>query len=282
MALDQLSLGSLYKHACEALSSVPDERLATCLDSDDPKRALQSLIATAKAKDFVEEQPAASMPDQDMDAVRLPQAGTEDLASARAPTSAIDARSEAPLPNHLDDHCMNDGPHGSEVGDLLQVIAQASLGSDTAALALEEQARERLLRAVDQWATRAAQRQQSREAARAIPAERGELDLIVARKLQAGGAVELPPAEAHHCLLSCIEHGKVQARHASGRDCVVVLGNTGAGKSAFINLLHGCSFELSEDDQMVVSDTSAVAELMRIGHTNQSETFAPQVWFACE
>ena len=42
-----------------------------------------------------------------------------------------------------------------------------------------------------------------------------------------------------------------------------------------INLLHGCTFEFAE--RFAVRRDSAVAELMKIGHTNTSETFAPQV-----
>ena len=34
------------------------------------------------------------------------------------------------------------------------------------------------------------------------------------------------------------------ASKAEGQEIVMVVGNTGAGKSAFINLLHGCQFAL--------------------------------------
>jgi predicted GTPase len=100
---------------------------------------------------------------------------------------------------------------------------------------------------------------------------------VIHKKLCTPGGVTLTAEESRHCLLCCVEHGQAQSRHALGKRCVVVLGNTGAGKSAFINLLHGCTFELSADDTMVVSRASAVTELMTIGLTNRSETFAPQV-----
>ena len=58
---------------------------------------------------------------------------------------------------------------------------------------------------------------------------------------------------------------------------VAVLGNTGAGKSALVNLLHGCTFALGAEDHVIVAPDSPVPELMRIGHTNQSQTFVPQV-----
>ena len=103
-----------------------------------------------------------------------------------------------------------------------------------------------------------------------------QLDPLVQRKLAAPHA-PLTPSESRECLISCIKHGKEAAAAASGKRCVVVLGNTGAGKSAFINLLAGCEFAYEDDDRMVVRADSSIAELMRIGHSNVSETFAPQV-----
>ena len=103
-----------------------------------------------------------------------------------------------------------------------------------------------------------------------------ELNDLVRKKLDCPGT-QLSPAESRSCLVSCIRHGKAAARLAEGKRAVVVLGNTGAGKSAFINYLHGCVFAYEDEDKMVVRADSPVAELMRIGHTCSSETFAPQV-----
>ena len=103
-----------------------------------------------------------------------------------------------------------------------------------------------------------------------------ELNDLVRKKLDSPGLL-LSPADSRTCLVSCIRHGKAAARLAEGKRAVVVLGNTGAGKSAFINYLHGCAFAYEEEDKMVVRTDSPVAELMRIGHTSSSETFAPQV-----
>lgn len=99
---------------------------------------------------------------------------------------------------------------------------------------------------------------------------------IVLKKLAMPGAA-LQPSQSRECLVGCIKHGKTIARRAEGKRTVVVLGNTGAGKSAFINLLHGCIFAYEDDDKMVVRSDSPLAELMRIGHSNTSETFSPQV-----
>jgi hypothetical protein len=103
-----------------------------------------------------------------------------------------------------------------------------------------------------------------------------ELNDLVKKKLDCPGT-QLSPAESRSCLVSCIRHGKAAARLAEGKRAVVVLGNTGAGKSAFINYLHGCAFAYEDEDKMVVRADSPVAELMRIGHSCLSETFAPQV-----
>lgn len=103
-----------------------------------------------------------------------------------------------------------------------------------------------------------------------------QLDDVVMRKLSTPGT-PLSPEESRACLVSCIRHGKSAARRAEGKRIVVVLGNTGAGKSSLVNMLHGCAFEYEDDDMMVVREDSPVAELMRIGHTNNSETFSPQV-----
>ncbi|CAK0884720.1 unnamed protein product, partial [Prorocentrum cordatum] len=103
----------------------------------------------------------------------------------------------------------------------------------------------------------------------------------VARKLADPGAA-LTLEESRSCLVSCVEHGRAQARRAAGKRVVVVVGNTGAGKSAFVNFLHGCAFELDSAERVVVRADSAAKELMKIGHSNKSETFEPQVELAAE
>ena len=88
------------------------------------------------------------------------------------------------------------------------------------------------------------------------------LDPLVARKLASPG-VALNPAESLACVVSCIRHGTEAAQGAAGKRLAVVLGNTGAGKSALINLLHGCTFAHDEEgDRMVVRRDSPLPELM--------------------
>jgi hypothetical protein len=65
-----------------------------------------------------------------------------------------------------------------------------------------------------------------------------------------------------------------------------VIGNTGAGKSTFLNYLIGCKLQLEDpevlgipglDDIVIVSADSRVKEVMPIGHTKVSKTFIPQI-----
>ena len=44
-------------------------------------------------------------------------------------------------------------------------------------------------------------------------------------------------------LSQCVALGREQASRAEGGAAVAVIGNTGAGKSTFVNYLHGCEME---------------------------------------
>ena len=46
-------------------------------------------------------------------------------------------------------------------------------------------------------------------------------------------------------LTDCVRYGRANAEAMSGADAVIVLGNTGAGKSTFINYLAGCELEVN-------------------------------------
>ena len=84
------------------------------------------------------------------------------------------------------------------------------------------------------------------------------------------------PEESCSRLTACVALGTAQARDAAGKHAIVILGNTGAGKSCFVNLMQGCKFAL-HNDRTVVRPDSPVSELMKIGHTNKSETLAPAI-----
>jgi hypothetical protein len=93
-------------------------------------------------------------------------------------------------------------------------------------------------------------------------------------------------------LTSCVSDGVENAKQVAGKEAVIVIGNTGAGKSTFVNYLLGCEMiektpeELEAlgievlDDVVVVkskSEGGRCDEIMPIGHSKTSKTFIPQI-----
>lgn len=88
----------------------------------------------------------------------------------------------------------------------------------------------------------------------------------------------------------CISIGAKEATKAEGKDLLMVIGNTGAGKSTFVNWLAGCQIEqatradagLTEGNLaqkiMRVKPGTFPTEIMHIGHANKSATFLPEVF----
>eukprot|EP00930_Biecheleria_cincta_P056456 TRINITY_DN42573_c0_g1_i1.p1 TRINITY_DN42573_c0_g1~~TRINITY_DN42573_c0_g1_i1.p1 ORF type:complete len:908 (+),score=197.81 TRINITY_DN42573_c0_g1_i1:33-2726(+) len=242
--LYNLGLGELYQRACRALLRVPDVRLTVALSSDDPKRALMNLIV-----------------------------GSTALASTGMPFVARDITT-AVVDRPSTEHVVSDAvSFGTRVWQSIRMIAQRSVAQSHT-----HNAEATLNRVLDELEHHALRREAARRAEQALPTMQFE---IVKSKL-AMPHKSLAPAESCSCLLSCIEHGREQARVAQGKHILVVLGNTGAGKSAFVNLLHGCTFELNSEDRMAVREDSPVKELVKIGHTNKSETYTPIVENACD
>ncbi|MEM7383074.1 MAG: hypothetical protein AAF400_02020 [Bacteroidota bacterium] len=83
-------------------------------------------------------------------------------------------------------------------------------------------------------------------------------------------------------LTDCVRYGQVNAEAIKGKDAVIVLGNTGAGKSTFINYLAGCQFKRDQHKSRPVLEVQSRSsggdrdEVMPIGHVG-SKTFIPQV-----
>lgn len=113
---------------------------------------------------------------------------------------------------------------------------------------------------------------------------------IVKEKLQ-NPSVSLATTQQLQCLLSCIRLGQREAFKATNLDLVVFVGNTGAGKSTLLNYLHQCEFErvkIVENTGAIgttvtkkvyrVKESSNRKELAKIGHSNQSMTFVPEVF----
>ena len=104
---------------------------------------------------------------------------------------------------------------------------------------------------------------------------------IIARGL-ANRAVSLSEEDSLAVLTACIELGLWNAELAEGSIAVMVVGNTGAGKSTLINFLLKCVMEkvylsLGGKRKVVfmVSEASPVKAVMQIGFSNTSQTFVP-------
>ena len=102
-------------------------------------------------------------------------------------------------------------------------------------------------------------------------------------------------------LRECIQAGAGAAERANGKDLLVIIGNTGAGKSTCVNFIDGCKLEFVTPGGDVagqshgsgnlgggatpkkrkkvvrVAEDSPIKELMKIGHSGVSQTFMPEV-----
>ena len=113
----------------------------------------------------------------------------------------------------------------------------------------------------------------------------------VIRKLAASSVVSLQQSDDDSddtiaCIENLLDMGSKEAARASGHDIVLVIGNTGVGKSTTVNYLHGChleeSFQQENDIEGIiqVSPDSGVQTLMPIGHSGQSRTFIPTIAYS--
>ena len=109
---------------------------------------------------------------------------------------------------------------------------------------------------------------------------------VVERKLKSPG-LQLTKEESIECLTSCISVGKARAEQAKDRHLIMVIGNTGAGKSTLVNYIAGCKMEMVPRKDVGLSGKGKIVrvaadspitekEMMRIGHDNTSATFLPE------
>lgn len=112
---------------------------------------------------------------------------------------------------------------------------------------------------------------------------------LLTRKL-ANPSLPLNPDQSIALLSHCIALGDREAQKAQGKRIVVCIGNTGSGKSTFVNYLSGCTMQrvlpskLGLQDGLgkvvivkPVSQGGTIDEVARIGHSTASMTFMPQV-----
>jgi len=100
---------------------------------------------------------------------------------------------------------------------------------------------------------------------------------------------ELSIDESIQLLTTCVKYGNERAQNLQGKEGVIVIGNTGAGKSTMVNYLAGCTMELKSPKELgfkgikkIVTVRSRASggsfdEIMPIGHTKESKTFMPQI-----
>ena len=100
----------------------------------------------------------------------------------------------------------------------------------------------------------------------------------------------LSEQESIDLLTTCTAYGEHNARDIKGKEAVIVIGNTGAGKSSFVNYLAGCEMvfkgkkkkdgKMSKKKHLVVkpkAEGGCLDEIMPIGHDKKSKTFMPHI-----
>jgi len=111
---------------------------------------------------------------------------------------------------------------------------------------------------------------------------------LILKKL-ANPTITLSLEESIGLLEQCINNGNIEGEKVAGKELVIFIGNTGAGKSTTVNYLYGCEMQLQSPEELkierfedVITVKPKIAggildELMPIGHTKQSKTFMPQI-----
>jgi len=111
-----------------------------------------------------------------------------------------------------------------------------------------------------------------------------DVEILIQSKLL-DPSKELSPEESIQVMIGCLE----QAQRKNSEiieECnkaLVVIGNTGAGKSTFINYTHGCRMKKMKVEgvvgKVITTDTSLrrKSEVAEIGHGNVSSTYAPGI-----
>ena len=83
--------------------------------------------------------------------------------------------------------------------------------------------------------------------------------------------------------MDCIKLGNIAIEKAHNKDLVLLLGNTGVGKSTMLNYVCGKKLILKENkyvelDRKFMGENTDDGEFALIGHGNQSVTFTPGIF----
>ena len=97
----------------------------------------------------------------------------------------------------------------------------------------------------------------------------------------------LSTTESISLIEHCAQLGEQNAENTADKEVAMVVGNTGTGKSTFLNAILGCKMKLVKPGEVgvkgmkkkvvVVDPESTQPEIMPIGHKKKSKTFLPQI-----
>jgi energy-coupling factor transporter ATP-binding protein EcfA2 len=99
----------------------------------------------------------------------------------------------------------------------------------------------------------------------------------------------LSESDSISLLTLCVSEGAENAKQVEGKEALMVIGNTGAGKSTFVNYLLGCEMIQKTPKELGITGLKKVVvvkskseggtcdEVMPIGHNKMSKTFMPQI-----
>ena len=159
--------------------------------------------------------------------------------------------------------------------------------SETRQLAPEERRASAVSRQILSHAPQSASVNAPAEMLRHVRYERDAATLL---KLKlADPSIRLSAEESIKMIMECLELGKRQACEAEEKHLIVLLGNTGVGKSTFGNYLLDCEMQrvspntirMMGDDKIVIvrskGEGGRLDEIMPIGHSKKSMTFMPQI-----
>jgi energy-coupling factor transporter ATP-binding protein EcfA2 len=154
----------------------------------------------------------------------------------------------------------------------------------------ERQRRAEILRKGQERIEEAArQKEEEERRAEAVRQEQAQEAKVLLSKKLANPNHTLSDQESIVLLTSCVSDGVENAKQVAGKEAVIVIGNTGAGKSTFVNYLLGCEMMQKTPKELGIKGLGKVVvvkskseggrcdEIMPIGHSKTSKTFIPQI-----